>query len=67
MSNLTVFSLKQIDGKGVMRAYGSMYEGDFVEDKKCGFGRMIFSTEEVYEGEWKDDVPSILHHSFLAF
>lgn len=41
-----------------MKVHGSTYEGEFVEDKKSGYGRMVFATGEIYEGDWKDDVPS---------
>lgn len=44
-----------IDGKGVMNLYGTSYEGDFVENKKTGRGKMIYATGEIYEGEWRDD------------
>lgn len=45
-----------LDGKGIMKVHGSTYEGEFGEDKKSGYGKMVFSTGEIYEGDWRDDV-----------
>jgi hypothetical protein len=41
-----------------MKVHGSTYEGEFGEDKKSGYGKMVFSTGEIYEGDWRDDVQS---------
>lgn len=41
-----------------MKVHGSTYEGEFAEDKKNGYGRMVYSTGEIFEGDWRDDVPS---------
>ena len=34
---------------------GSLYEGQWKNDKANGRGRLIYSDGDVYEGEWKDD------------
>jgi hypothetical protein len=31
------------------------YEGNFVENKKCGKGKIVRHNGDVYEGEWEDD------------
>ena len=33
---------------------GSKYEGNYVENRKEGFGKFTFASGNVYEGEWKD-------------
>jgi len=35
---------------------GSNYAGNFVEDKKCGYGKHIYEDGSSYEGEWVDDL-----------
>lgn len=34
---------------------GSVYVGDFWQDQRCGWGTQYFSTDERYEGEWRED------------
>jgi hypothetical protein len=34
---------------------GSVYEGEWVRDKRHGSGRMTLSDGTVYEGQWQDD------------
>jgi len=34
---------------------GSLYEGDWQNDKQNGYGRMIHLDGDVYEGQWKDN------------
>ena len=36
-------------------ADGSLYEGQWKNDKANGRGRLLHSDGDVYEGEWKDD------------
>ena len=31
-----------------------MYEGNWRDDKRYGWGKMTFANGSVYEGEWKD-------------
>jgi hypothetical protein len=41
---------------GVGKEYssdGSVYEGDFVDDEKEGFGCMVFPSGRIYSGGWK--------------
>ena len=33
------------------------YEGEFLEGKKTGIGKMTFVSGDVYEGEFKEGVP----------
>jgi hypothetical protein len=33
---------------------GELYEGDYVNDLKHGFGKYTFSDGKIYEGEWKN-------------
>lgn len=33
---------------------GSMYEGDYFENKKEGRGKFTFVSGNVYDGEWKE-------------
>jgi len=35
---------------------GSLFEGQFIEGKACGWGRLVKSNGDVYVGEWKDDM-----------
>jgi hypothetical protein len=32
-----------------------LYEGDYSNDKKCGFGTFQWASGNVYKGEYKDD------------
>ena len=32
-----------------------VYEGEFVNNRREGKGRLIYENGSVYEGEWKDD------------
>ena len=34
---------------------GDVYEGDWKNDKACGFGKFIFSDGAKYVGEWDND------------
>jgi hypothetical protein len=46
-------------GKGKWRSSKdskcNVYEGDYNNDKKCGFGLFTWSSGNVYKGEYKDD------------
>lgn len=35
---------------------GTYFEGEYIEDVKCGYGKMIFGPDEKYEGEFYDDL-----------
>ena len=34
---------------------GAVYDGEFANDKRCGWGQQCFPDESMYEGEWEDD------------
>lgn len=34
---------------------GAIYEGDFEEDKRQGWGAQCFPDESIYIGEWTND------------
>ncbi len=36
----------------------STYEGNYVANKKGGFGKMIYPNQDVYEGEWFENMAS---------
>ena len=45
-------------GKGKQKLKnGSVYEGEFKNGSKDGFGRFSQSGKEVYEGQWSGDKP----------
>jgi hypothetical protein len=33
-----------------------LYDGNFLYGKRNGFGKMIYSNGDIYEGEWIDNV-----------
>lgn len=48
-------------GHGLMKysrapRIGQIYEGNWVDDLKCGQGRMIYANGDVYTGEWSNDM-----------
>jgi hypothetical protein len=47
----------QVHGKGEMSQHGNTYTGNFANDLKCGLGRMVFNTKEVFDGDWANDLP----------
>ena len=34
---------------------GDVYDGDWYEGKKDGFGKMTYANGDIYDGEWEDD------------
>ena len=34
---------------------GSLYEGDWVNNKRHGSGRLIYINGDCYEGDWHED------------
>ena len=46
-------------GKGKWRSdrgpLCNSYEGDFKEDRKCGFGTFIWSSGNIFRGEYKNE------------
>ncbi len=46
------------EGKGQFSFHGDFYDGDWLNDRKEGFGRMIYCGLDgnVYEGNWKNDL-----------
>ena len=56
----TLFTKKR-HGKGKMKyANGEIYEGSWVDDQRCGYGRLYlpkgFYESYSYSGEWKNDL-----------
>lgn len=49
-------SLKEKNGKGKLEdlVNGSVYEGEFVNDKKEGYGEEQYKDGSVYKGEFKN-------------
>lgn len=47
-------------GMGTMRyANGDVYEGEWAEDVKSGFGHMFWnSSQQEYEGQWLRNMPN---------
>lgn len=44
-----------MNGKGKMEwPDNKVYEGDYLDDKKQGFGVFIWPDGRYYEGEWKN-------------
>ena len=35
---------------------GSIYIGNWVDDKKNGHGKIKFANEETYDGNWENDM-----------
>ncbi|MBQ9717761.1 MAG: hypothetical protein IJV76_07185 [Clostridia bacterium] len=35
---------------------GNVYEGELLQEKRHGYGKMIYTEGGVYEGEWKDNL-----------
>ena len=33
-----------------------MYEGEYIDDKRNGEGKMTWPDGSIYEGDWKDDL-----------
>jgi hypothetical protein len=45
---------------------GSLYTGEFVQDKKHGKGKLQYATGHEYDGMWKDDLPCMSSFSFSS-
>ncbi len=44
-----------MDGRGIFKwKDGSIYEGDYKDNKKHGFGKYIDKEGKTYEGGWKN-------------
>lgn len=42
-------------GKGSLRwVDGKVYEGLFVDDKRCGYGVFTWKDGRIYDGQWAD-------------
>ena len=41
--------------KGLPKFENDIYEGDYIDGKKSGKGKIIYKTGIVYDGEWKND------------
>lgn len=39
---------------------GDIYVGSYSQDKKCGYGRYVWSNGSVYEGFFKNDLKYFL-------
>ena len=46
-------------GFGSWSTHDSVYNGEWKDSKKNGFGVQVFSDGSVYKGEWKDGVPLV--------
>jgi hypothetical protein len=51
------FVYLQREGVGTLIHMGSLYTGEFFQDKKHGKGKMEYATGYEYDGMWKDDQP----------
>ena len=40
----------------MLYANGDEFEGDFLENKKHGFGKYIYADKTYYEGHYKEDI-----------
>ena len=40
------------EGKGIEINNGNKYKGSFEKDKKCGYGKLIFESGDIYEGRF---------------
>lgn len=45
------------EGMGTLSYMGSLYTGEFLQDKKHGKGKIQYATGHEYDGMWKDDLP----------
>ena len=44
------------DGRGIKELLnGSKFIGFWEKDKACGYGKLVYSSGEYYEGEWFND------------
>ena len=44
------------DDSTVHESNGDVYTGGFVENRRQGFGKCVYSNGDVYEGEWLNDL-----------
>ncbi len=47
-----------------------IYEGDWLDDKKCGVGKIVYHSGVVFEGELEDDNPVkviIIHYATSSY
>lgn len=55
-----------MNGRGTLEVRGSIYTGDFVNNRKEGFGTMQFVTGQIYSGGWKNGKPRTLPRDALT-
>jgi hypothetical protein len=53
-----VVSYRVIDGPVILKTHNGVYEGNFLDGKKNGYGTYKFLDGSVYEGNWVDNVMS---------
>lgn len=46
-----------MQGKGKWTFLDHEYEGNFIDNKKCGKGTMRYFTGNTYSGNWENDLP----------
>jgi hypothetical protein len=44
------------NGPGMIEESGSIYEGEFANDKKEGLGKKMYADKSVYIGQWSNDM-----------
>jgi len=46
----------QIHGNGTLTTFGTVYTGQFTHGKKAGEGTLLYTTNDVYQGAWANDL-----------
>tara|TARA_B100001093_G_scaffold370448_1_gene355423 strand:+ start:239 stop:1579 length:1341 start_codon:yes stop_codon:yes gene_type:complete len=46
----------KFSGNGILKKNNGIYDGEFLNNKKHGKGKMIYENGEIYDGEWFGDI-----------